>query len=179
MQPFILFALTYITHRRKFKLAAFTMPEFRFRRKKHENRRTTVNNAEETAKQIQEAKKLVKPVFEPPQENAELSAVAEARETLGEGAVEGGEGMLMAPAEKRRNSFIQEREKFFELLKSKYPEQANSLEVGVVKMDGNKEDEEEREGDSSADKPMVLLLLCLLCLLVCFMFVVVVSVNYM
>lgn len=41
------------------------MPEFRFRRKKPQNRRTTVNNAEETAKQIQEAKKLIKPVLEP------------------------------------------------------------------------------------------------------------------
>ncbi len=113
------------------------MPEFRLRRKK-QNRRTTVNNAEETAKQIQEAKKLVKPVLEVPEEE-EPTTTAEThdeveqngeipQEILGVGELEMFDGERRSSVEKR-NSFIQEREKFFELLKTKYPEQANSLDV--------------------------------------------------
>ena len=46
------------------------------------------------------------------------------------------EGREELPIEKR-NSFIQEQEKFFELLKSKYPEQAISLTVGMTKGEGS------------------------------------------
>lgn len=117
------------------------MPEFRFRRKK-QNRRT-VKNPEETAKQIQEAKKLVKPVLQAPEELIGGKETEDAEEGVAklEKELDG------SPMEKR-NSFIREREKFFELLKTKYPEQAISLEVGVVK------GEESMNGrTSSADQP--------------------------
>ena len=115
------------------------MPEFRLRRKK-QNRRTTVNNADETARQIQEAKKLVKPVLEPPREEKPVETQEEHVDFKEEaptsnGHVVGGADGLDSDSRsslEKRNSFVQEREKFFELLKTKYPEQANSLDVGVA-----------------------------------------------
>lgn len=122
------------------------MPEFRFRRKKQgQNRRTTVNDPEETAKQIQAAKQLVKPVLEPTREVvtngvggdkgvASLSiGIAEEED---EEAVEDGAAFLrQSGRNEKRSSFVQEREKFFELLKAKYPEQACSLEMGVASIE--------------------------------------------
>ena len=97
------------------------MPEFRFRRKK-QNRRNTLHDPDETAKQIKDAKKLVEPVPDSPQDEPKVPPK------------NGGVlrvGLEKKPSlDKRRSSFIQEREKFFELLKTKYPEQASSLEVG-------------------------------------------------
>lgn len=117
------------------------MPEFRFRRKK-QNRRTTLNNPEETAKQVEEARKLVKPVIEAPQELQEESHDdSDDQQTVG-AEPEGKEEASSMPNIEKHNSFVQEREKFFQLLKTKYPEQANSLEVGVVQR-GEAEEEEE------------------------------------
>ena len=117
------------------------MPEFRFRRKKQHH--GTLNNPEETARQLQEAKKLVKPVLEPPHE-----LVNGATEELVDGGVGVAAGQTLM---EKRNSFIQEREKFMELLKTKYPEQAISLEVGVAK------GEEPGNGQTtSANKPSVM-----------------------
>ena len=115
------------------------MPEFRLRRKK-QNRRTTVNNADETARQIQEAKKLVKPVLEVTQEETpaetqdQVVPNGDVSRGIGVGEVDGFDGFdgESRSSIEKRNSFIQEREKFFELLKTKYPEQANSLDVGVA-----------------------------------------------
>lgn len=125
------------------------MPEFRFRRKKQQNRRTTVNNPDETARQIQAAKKLVKPVYEAPLEEEEG---AEDRQTLGVGGMVRGLGGSTGVVEKQ-NSFVQEREKFFELLKTKYPEQAISLEVGVAKAGENEKEDEGK--DSSPESILV------------------------
>lgn len=125
------------------------MPEFRFRRKKQQNRRTTVNNPDETAKQIQEAKKLVKPVSVTPEEVTNGHVTEEV--TTAEEDVARIEEELDGTSLEKRNSFIQEREKFFELLKTKYPEQAISLKVGVVR------GEESGNGETlSADKPEVM-----------------------
>lgn len=107
------------------------MPEFRFRRKKNQ-RRTTLHDSEETAKQVQAAKDMVvkkpiKPVLElpPPNEGEEPAA-----DKVTEREVSDPEGLKPTTGVEKRNSFIQERERFFELLKMKYPEQANSLQVG-------------------------------------------------
>ena len=48
---------TYHTHTNKHSRT--TMPEFRFRRKKHQSRRHTLHDAEETSKQIEAAKEQV------------------------------------------------------------------------------------------------------------------------
>lgn len=131
------------------------MPEFRFRRKKQQqqqqNRRTTLNNPEETARQLQEAKKLVKPILEPSHELVNDAAEEPVDGGVGVAWREGGAGLEVGPMEKR-NSFVQEREKFLELLKTKYPEQAISLDVGVAK------GEESGNGQtaSSADRPSVM-----------------------
>ena len=96
------------------------MPEFRFRRKKHQSRRGS--DAEETAKQSQ------KLALETP-EGASVNEVVRDWDEKEENGID------------KRSSFIQEREKFLELLKTKYPEQANSLAVG---RDSN---EHEMDGD--------------------------------
>ena len=160
------------------------MPEFRFRRKKAQNRRTTVSNVEETSRQIEAAKQMMKPVPEgsrSPEEpltngaggkesgiskeivghgvngnTPEAEAVAvhvtteepitktnNKEEGAGKGAelVEEEEESLReqrltsflqsSRGDRKRSSFMQEREKFFELLKAKYPEQACSLDIGL------------------------------------------------
>ena len=98
------------------------MPEFRFRRKKHQNRRKTVHNPEETAKQIEEAK-TVEP-SKPVKRNS-IGAINQPPPKLSVPEPEVG-GVTVPKAD--RSSLVQEREKFFELLRTKYPEQASSLE---------------------------------------------------
>jgi len=160
------------------------MPEFRFRRKKTQNRRTTVSNAEETARQIEAAKQMMKTVPEgshspeepktngisgressngqetsnthngvngdiPETEGVVTHAAAEDiiaknGKEAGKGAEQAGEGegspreqrqltafLQSSRGDRKRSSFVQEREKFFELLKAKYPEQAGSLDIGL------------------------------------------------
>ena len=122
-----------------------TMPEFRFRRKKQgPSQRSGRNDAEVTAtRQIQKNEKLVKVVLEPPQEMA-VNGVGGAKDVVScmrmgkveeEGEEEGGKFVRQTHRNEERSSFVQEREKFFELLKAKYPEQACSLEMGVAGME--------------------------------------------
>ena len=144
------------------------MPEFRFRRKKGQNRRTTVSNTEETARQIEAAAThlvrsvptATEPIQEPTQEPTANGVSngdnGDAKEGVVNSTVDGSvkpeEGVeqgveqveesprerpatfhqpMMARSDRKRNSFMQEREMFFELLKAKYPEQACSLDIGM------------------------------------------------
>lgn len=95
------------------------MPEFRFRRKNKQNRRKTVHDPEETAKQIEAAKDL-KPIKS--EKRNSIAVVNPPPQEVG-----GASKKEKAPNE--RSSLVQEREKFFELLRSKYPEQASNLEM--------------------------------------------------
>ena len=153
------------------------MPEFRLRRKKQNKRRTTVNDPVETAKQIEEAKKLVKPVLQPPLEeeegNEDVGVALDEGVALDVGPKEGEGGNV-----EQRNSFIREREMFFELLKTKYPDQANSLEVGVAVGVAKSEETKEvggvvDDGDSPMDNIVVVRQLYeftySVCMCVCFL----------
>ena len=100
------------------------MPEFRFRRKKQQDRRHTLHNQDETSKQVKVAKQQIQESVKP-----------------------------VKPGDEKRNSLVQEREKFFELLKNKYPEQANDLEVQQVLSNGEEEEHVEEAGLNSGSAP--------------------------
>ena len=68
------------------------MPEFRFRRKKHQNRRHTLHDAEESSAQIQAAREQV-------------------------------------VAREKKGNVRKEKEKLFELLQTKYPEETSSIQL--------------------------------------------------
>ena len=99
------------------------MPEFRFRRRKPQNRRHTLHDADESAAQITAAKK-------------EIQSVGD------------GEGMKQEEGEGKRNSMVQEREKFFELLKHKCSDEATRIELDHVLTNGGEEEEEEEEEET-------------------------------
>ena len=115
------------------------MPEFRFRRKKPGQKAFT--NTERAVRGSQQAatKELVKPVVEPAKKVL-MNGVGREKMVAGVGVKKGRrKGEELSSHHRHRNetrsSFVQEREKFFELLKAKYPEQASSLEVGVAGME--------------------------------------------
>ena len=111
------------THTHKLPHICSQMPEFRFRRRKPQNRRHTLHDAEESAAQIKAAKQQIQSV-----ENGD--------EVRGE---EGEEG--------KRNSMVQEREKFFELLKHKCSDETTRIELDHVLTNGAEEEEDEEEGE--------------------------------
>ena len=110
------------------------MPEFRFRRKKQQNRRKTVHDPEEAAKQVSAAKQLVKPDKQSKRNSISLGA------DLGkpDGQEQQHDSSPISRVDPKRSSLVQEREKFFELLKTKYPEQASNLEI-LTNGDGDDE----------------------------------------
>ncbi len=101
------------------------MPEFRFRRKKQQNRRKTVHDIDEAAKEIEAAKKL-----EPskPEKRGSIGSSHLPPQEMGVAEQDMGVAPPIPP-KVNRSSLVQEREKFFELLRSKYPEQASNLEM--------------------------------------------------
>lgn len=94
------------------------MPEFRFRRRKQQKRRQTLLDAEESAAQIQAAKK----------------------QTQSEGA--SGEGVR-----NEKNSTAQDSEKFLKLLRGKHPSDGTRIELDHVLANGEEKEEEEEEVD--------------------------------
>ena len=107
------------------------MPEFRFRRKKQQNRRKTVHDPEETAKQLEVAKSMKKPDKAKAEKRNSIGPINPSSQEVGVAPEPGGHT-------RQRSSLIQEREKFFELLRSKYPEQASNLEM-MTNGEGEKE----------------------------------------
>lgn len=108
------------------------MPEFRFRRKKQQNRRKTVHDVEESAKQIEAATKNSE-LTNKPEKRSSIGSVQPHQSEVGVAGQKVGmkeqEVPPPIPPKVNRSSLVQEREKFFELLRSKYPEQASNLEM--------------------------------------------------
>ena len=109
------------------------MPEFLFRRKKQQSRRSnTLNDVVEVQQDIQAAKDKVKRKDQPTANSAGTTPKAAREERRKE--------------PERNDSLLREKDKFMELYKNKYPEEAARLGLTNGRADGETDGARGRKG---------------------------------
>ena len=108
------------------------MPEFLFRRKKQQSRRSTLNDVVDVQQDIQAAKDKVKKKDQPTTNSASATPKAAREERRKES--------------ERNDSILREKDKFMELYKNKYPEDAARLGLTNGRTDVETDRASGREG---------------------------------